>query len=206
MTASPLFWDKIADRYAKRPVANVDNYQDTLDRTRRYLGPGTEVLEMGCGTGTTALKLAPDLGQITGTDLAEGMLRIARKRQAEAGATNVSFRQAKAEEPLPQGAYDAVMAFNLLHLVEDIPTVLQRVHEALKPGGHFISKSACLGDGTWFFGPMIGVMQWLGKAPFVQKITVADLDGMITAAGFDVVETRTYAGSAPTRFVAARRV
>lgn len=206
MTASPKFWDKIADRYARRPIANMANYEDTLARTRRYLDDGSQVLEIGCGTGTTALKLAPDLGRIVATDLSEGMLRVARERQTAAGAANVEFRQATAEDRWPKATYDAVLAFNLLHLVEDIPAVLRGVHGALKPGGVFVSKTACLSDGAWYFGPMIRVMQWVGKAPFVQRIGVAGLDEMIAAAGFEIVETHSYKSDAPSRFVVARKV
>ncbi len=204
MTTSPLFWDKIAKGYAKRPVASVENYEDTLSRTRQFLSPDAQVLEIGCGTGTTALKLAPHLGQITATDFSEAMLSVARTRQAEAGAENVTFRCATADETWPEGAFDTVLAFNLLHLIEDIPGTLKSAHAALKPGGHFISKSFCLANAAWYMSPMIRVMQWIGKAPFLAVFRPDELEGMITRAGFEVVQTKTYGGT--SHLVMARKI
>ena len=59
MTAQSSFWDKIADKYAKRPVADETAYETKLAKTREYLTPDTQVFEFGCGSGTTAIKHAP---------------------------------------------------------------------------------------------------------------------------------------------------
>ena len=53
------FWDRIAPRYAKSPVRDQAAYEHTLDRVAHYLRPEHQVLELGCGTGTTAVHLAP---------------------------------------------------------------------------------------------------------------------------------------------------
>ena len=52
-------WDRFAKRYAKSPVADQDAYQKKLQITREYLRPDMEVLEFGCGTGSTAIAHAP---------------------------------------------------------------------------------------------------------------------------------------------------
>lgn len=204
MTATDAFWDKIAESYAKRPVQNVENYEDTLARTRGYLGADAQVLELGCGTGTTALKLAPDLGHITATDFAPGMLAVAERRKAEADAQNVTFAQARAGDRWPEAGFDAVLAFNLLHLLRDIPATLAEAHAALKPGGVFISKTATLAEGPFFMGPMIKVMQFFNRAPFVARLSGAGLEGMIRAAGFEIVQTHRYTKT--SFFVVARKV
>ena len=63
MKRSDTFWDSAADKYARKPIGNEAAYAQTLDRTRAYLSSDQHVLEIGCGTGTTALKLAPVLLQ-----------------------------------------------------------------------------------------------------------------------------------------------
>lgn len=55
MTRSTRFWDRIAARYARKPVADEAAYQKKLAVTREYLRPDMEVLELGCGTGFTYL-------------------------------------------------------------------------------------------------------------------------------------------------------
>jgi cyclopropane fatty-acyl-phospholipid synthase-like methyltransferase len=53
MVRPSKFWDRMAERYAKRPVANEDAYRKKLEVTRSYLEPDMQVLEFGCGTGST---------------------------------------------------------------------------------------------------------------------------------------------------------
>ncbi len=51
MDRSARFWDRIAKRYARTPVADEAAYQRKLKITRGYLRPDMEVMEFGCGTG-----------------------------------------------------------------------------------------------------------------------------------------------------------
>ena len=59
MGTSSKFWDRIADRYSRRPVADEAAYQKKLEVTRQYFRPEMQVLEFGCGTGSTAIAHAP---------------------------------------------------------------------------------------------------------------------------------------------------
>ena len=59
MTKPIKFWDKHAEGYSKRPVDDEESYQKKLQITRDYFRPDMEVLEFGCGTGTTAISHAP---------------------------------------------------------------------------------------------------------------------------------------------------
>lgn len=53
------FWDKMAERYSKRPVSDEAAYQKKLQITQEHLHPHMELLEFGCGTGSTAITHAP---------------------------------------------------------------------------------------------------------------------------------------------------
>ena len=84
------FWDKIAPKYAKKPVADPAAYEAKLDRVRALLRAEDRVLEIGCGTGSTALTLAPNVAEITATDISGGMIAIAEDKHAAAGVENAS--------------------------------------------------------------------------------------------------------------------
>jgi len=206
MIAPEKFWDRVAPAYAKRKVSDMASYDATMERTRAHLKPGDRVLELGCGTGTTALRLADAVDHLTGTDISSAMIAIARDKAARQGVSNVTFRHAAlVQAAAGDGPYDVVMAFNLLHLLEDLPGALAAINAMVKPGGLFISKSGCLGEKGIHLRLLIGVMQMFGKAPFVVSLKTRDLEEQVTRAGFTIIETHTYPGIAPTRFIVAHK-
>lgn len=202
MHTAEQFWDRIAPKYAAQPVANMEAYEKTLARTGSYLGPDDDVLELGCGTGTTALKLAPSVSQMTGSDVSMGMIKIAGQKALQNGAPNVNFRQAVAKEHAASGeTYDTVLAFNLLHLVDDLDATLADVRRLLKPGGLFISKTACLA-GKWWLRPVIWGMRLARRAPYVAFLSDRDLEDAIASQGFCILESGNHAPG--SHFIVAR--
>ena len=209
MTVDQTFWDKTAPKYARQPISNMGAYEETLARTVSYLRPDARLLELGCGTGGTALRLAPHVHSVVATDFSAGMIAQAHERpQAE----NVTFMQADVFSPeLEPGVFDVIVGFNLFHLVEDAPAAYARIHELLSREGLFISKTPCIGEPSlgWKFGVLrraIPLMQLFGKAPFVRYETILQLDHDISRAGFRIVETGNYPVRPPNHFVVARKV
>ena len=92
------FWDKAARKYAAGKIADQAGYERSLRRTRDFLSPDSDVLEIGCGTGSTALKQAPFARHITATDISPEMITIASEKIAKSGPVNVDFIVARAGE------------------------------------------------------------------------------------------------------------
>ena len=206
MNDAARFWNDAADDYAKKPVKDMASYERTLEATRKHLATTDEVLEVGCGTGTTALRLAPAVDRILATDLSSRMIEIAREKAAAQGVANVRFECATlADDGLEPGSFDVVMAFNLLHLLEDVPGAIRRVHELLRPGGRFVSKTVCLAEQTRLWAVPLTLMRWVGRAPSVRLLTFDELEAMIAEAGFERLGADRYGGSLPSRFVVARK-
>ena len=203
--ANATFWDKAAKKYAASKIADMGGYEETLDRTRRLLGPEDHLLEIGCGTGSTALKLAPSVGQLTATDISGEMLAIANEKLRATDLANLHFVQSEATKPIEGGPFDAICAFSLLHLLDDLDAGLAHFHGLLKPGGMLITKTACLRDMSVAMAPLIKVMQWFGKAPYVIIFTAPQLEAAFEKAGFELVETGYHGKTKSTRFIAARR-
>lgn len=206
MPTHEVFWDNIAHRYAKNPVRDMVSYDQTIERTRAYLHANDRAIELGCGTGTTALRLADAVGHLTATDISSRMIGIAREKAAKQGADNVTFRHGDLTDDMGAGPFDVVMGFNLLHLIEDLPGALEAINAMLKPGGIFISKSGCLAEKGWHLRLMIAAMRLIGKAPFVANLKIRDLEDRIAQAGFKIIETRTFPGPVPSRFIVARKL
>lgn len=199
------FWDRIAPKYAKSKISDPDAYAETLARVRTYLNPEQSVLELGCGTGSTALLLAEGAGRYVATDISAGMIDIANGKLADQKGAAPSFRVAGVSPGAYDGeCFDTVLAFNLLHLLPDLDAALGVIKDVLPQGGLFISKTPALA-GKWYFRPIIKVMQVFGRAPFVRMLGVDELDQMVEAAGFEIVETGLYPPSTPSRFIVARK-
>ncbi len=199
------FWDRIARKYAAGPINDAESYAAGLARTLEFLDEDDRVLEVGCGTGMTALKLASGLGHITATDFAPNMIAIANERLARAPRPNVTFRVADAGDRIDGAPFNGVLAYNILHLVPNLNQTLASLWDQLEPGGIFVSKSVCLKGKGWYLKPMIRLMQTLGKAPHVRFLTESELKANISAQGFGIIEDGIMGRKRMSYFVVAQK-
>ena len=200
------FWDRLAAGYEKKPVPDEAAYEKTLERVRAHLTPNDRVLELGCGTGTTALKLSANAASILATDYSTKMIAIAESKARAEGVTNVSFRRCTLDDPaLGRESFDVVMAMNLLHLLDDIPGRFARIRELVRPGGLFISKTPCIGDQGVFMRVLLPILRAVGIAPFLNFVTERSLTDDIVGARFGIEETGMYPKKSRSFFVVARR-
>ena len=209
MTQTAQFWDKLAVKYAAQPIKDTDAYEYTLGRTRSYLTANDHVLEIGGGTGSTALRLAKDVAQMTGTDISAEMTRIATEKAAAEGVQNTVFRVMSAAEAVQLAEdYQVVTGFNILHLTENMEKVLETLSQKLAPGSLLITKTPCLGEPSigvkrFLFRALIPVLRLVGKAPPVRFLSFQELEAAITWAGFDIIESGSH--PALSRFIVARK-
>ncbi|SMY08515.1 class I SAM-dependent methyltransferase [Flavimaricola marinus] len=188
---SRAFWNFMAPRYARQPVADEAAYQHKLALTQALLTKEMRVLEFGCGTGTTALIHAPHVAEIDGIDYSSKMVEIASGKAAEAKVENVRFHQASIEDwPIPDRPYDAVMGMSILHLVLDRHAVLGRVRQMLAPGGLFFSSTVCVGDMPGVLPRvLLPIASALRIIPKIGRLSATSLETEITQAGFEIVQT-----------------
>jgi ubiquinone/menaquinone biosynthesis C-methylase UbiE len=207
-TDDTQFWDRMARKYAAHAIADVVGYERTLERTRHYLKGGETAFEFGCGTGTTALKLAPSVAHIMATDISGEMIAIAREKARAEGCGNATFEVARPEAaPWPAGTFDVALGFNVLHLVAERAAALRGVHRLLRSGGLFISKTPCLMEMNPVLRIAVPLMRLIGKAPHVAFFSADDLESEIAAAGFEIVELARHGsrGKDVRPFVVARK-
>lgn len=188
------FWDRTSRKYAGTAIADREGYERTLDRTRALLGADDRVLELGCGTGTTAFRLSTDVRSYLATDFSAGMIAIAEERRIANPVPALAFRTATAEALGSEaGPFDVILSFNYLHLVRDLPGTLRCIHALLATDGLFISKTPCIGD----MNPLIRLvllpaMRAIGKAPYAGVFGARELHHRISCAGFDILSAESY--------------
>lgn len=187
--ADARFWNRMADRYARMPVRDPVSYAEKLRRTQALFSPDWRVLEVGCGTGSTALEHAPHVAEYRATDLSPRMIEIAREKAALAPVPGLTFEVAGIEEiAAPENGYDAILAMSVLHLVEDRQAVLARLASMLRPGGVLVSSTFCLKDEMRWFGLIAPVGHALGVLPRVRSLSAAELQAGMRAAGLEIRE------------------
>ena len=154
----------------------------------RVLPASGVILDVASGTAGVALQLADRSGadrgvRIVGVDLTEEMLRIGRRRVAEAGmADRVSLVAGRAERlPFPDAYFDALTFTYLLRYVSDPQATLTELARVVKPGGTIASLEFCVPPGAfwrsawWAYtrlllpagGLLLGGREWLEVGRFL---------------------------------------
>jgi ubiquinone/menaquinone biosynthesis C-methylase UbiE len=97
------------------------------------------VLDVACGAGLVALAFAPHVAQVTGVDLTEEMVDLARRHAAERKLTNVDFKVGDAEAlPAGPGAYDIVTCRSAFHSFKNAEKALHEMARVLAAKGRIV--------------------------------------------------------------------
>lgn len=205
MDHSTRYWDRIAKRYSKQPIADEASYQKKLEITREYFRPDMEVLEFGCGTGSTALLHAPYVKHILATDISSKMIEIAQGKADAQNVENITFECAAIDTfSLPDQTMDAVLGLNILHLVENRDEIIAKIHKMLKPDGVFVTSTACIADMMKIFRLVVPVGGFLRLIPLVKVFTTIELEASLTHAGF-VIDYQWQPGKNKAVFIVAKK-
>jgi len=119
-----------------RPLHEINPLR--LDWIRQHVElRGSRVLDVGCGGGILAEAMATAGADVSGIDMAEGPLAVARLHQIESGV-KVDYQKATAEELAEKhpGEFDVVTCLEMLEHVPSPPQVIASAAKLVKPGGH----------------------------------------------------------------------
>ena len=205
MDQSAKFWDRIAERYSKQPIADEAAYQKKLQVTREYFHPDMEVLELGCGTGSTAIIHAPYVKHIRAIDISSKMLEVAQGKADAANINNITFEQSGIDAlNVQDNSLDVVLGLSILHLLENKEEVTEKVYKMLKPGGIFVSSTVCLGDTMKFIKLIVPIGRLFGLMPLVKVFSAKELEACLSNAGFEI-DYNWQQGKAKAVFIVARK-
>jgi 2-polyprenyl-3-methyl-5-hydroxy-6-metoxy-1,4-benzoquinol methylase len=204
------FWDRLSSSFDQSADDSAQPYNKTIEKTKKYLNAGDIVLDYGCATGGTSLQVAGYVKEVHGVDISSKMIAAAERKAADRNIENVEFAKTTIfDERYQQGSFDVILAFNILHLLEDTPVVLQRINQLLKPGGLMISETACLRekallDRLIFF--LLFLVTKIGIIPYVKFFSTSELEDSIAKGGLRIVETERLTNSPMSYFIVAKKM
>ena len=179
------------------------NFSQMAKAVAEAVSGSSNVLELAAGTGLVTREVAPMVGHHVATDLAPEMLDVLRARLD--GVSNLEVRVADALNlDMQDGAFDAVLICNLLHLVPDPSAALAEARRVLRPGGLLLAPTFCHGEGV--VASTVSRLLGLTGFPVLTRFKNEELDALIGAAAFDVHNAQWFSGLLPLRYIEAKRI
>ncbi len=188
-------WDGIAKNWDKPGGSLGESDQKIIEKTKKYINTSAIILDYGCATGSIAFEMAGVGKEVHGIDLSSKMIETARRKAEERKIQNVEFTHATIfDESLKQESFDVILALNILHLLDNLPQVMNQINQLLKPGGLFVSATPCLGEKTFvsilvnlpvFFLSKIGIL------PHISFFSIPELARAITNENLQIVENES---------------
>ena len=176
-----MFWDRVAWVYDV--FANgINRRANRAMCAAAHIGPEDEVLECACGTGLLTGVIAARCRALTATDFSEKMLAQAERKYAN--CRNVRFAQADITKlDYPDGRFDAVVAANVIHLLDEPLQALRELDRVCRPGGRLIIPTYMNRTDKGTTNRVSGAIGRAG-ADFKREFTLESYQAFCAAAGY----------------------
>ncbi len=173
-------WDSIREQW----FGDTFQYEAML----AALDPGWAIADIGAGTASLSINLAPHVSRVYAIEPSPAMLKAARQRLADGGRDNVEIISGAVEEiPLPEASVHMALACLVLHHVADTTRALTEMYRILIPGGFMIIIDL-LPHQIDYFREKMG-HRWMGFQP--QKLQRLAMDTGFTATRWHTLPART---------------
>ena len=131
MNKAEKFFDRVSSRSKPEPNQTASNI---IKLTNEYLQKDNYILDFGCGAGAITNKFTKSVQAIEAIDISSGMIELAQKRAEENAIANINYRQISIfDKHLREGTFDVILAFNVLHYINDMPSLIKRIRIRVTP-------------------------------------------------------------------------
>ena len=202
MNKSEKFFDKVSRRSKPEPNQTASK---VIELSKELLEKDSYILDFGCGSGAITNKLAEDVRSIDAIDISSGMLEFAQKQAENSSIENINYIQASIfDGRFKDQQFDAILAFNVLHYIEDMPKLFGRIDTLLKPEGLFLSSTACLREKRSLIGYLVLFLTKIGVMPRMYFYKRSELEDLIINGNFRMIGTEKIS-KLPEYFIVTRK-
>jgi len=140
---------------------------------------GLDVLEIGVGQGSHAGLIAPRARSFTGIDITEPAVAATSRRMQQLGLANARILQIDAEEmSFPDGSFDYIWSWGVIHHSADTRRVLEQMHRVLRPGGR--ANVMVYHRSVWKYYVFDGLLKGLAQGRFLRGRSLHDVNQAAT--------------------------
>ncbi len=191
-----MFWDRVAGVYdIFANVINRKTHKALLAAVEKLISPTDDVLECACGTGLLSGVIAKSCRSLIATDFSPNMLKRAKRKYKK--LNNVQFKEGNILQiEYPSESFDAVVAANVIHLLDEPFKALSELVRVCKRGGKIIVPTYMNSTKK---GKTNGLSSAIDKAgaDFKREFTLETYKEFIAAAGFPNAEFSFCEGKIP---------
>jgi len=203
MNKSEKFFDRVSSKSKPEPNKTASKI---IELSKEFLEKDKYVLDFGCGSGAITNKLAKEVKAIEAIDISSGMLGFAKKQAEENAITNISFRQVSIfDEGFKDETFDVILAFNVLHYIEDMASLIERINSLLKLNGVFISSTACMKEKRSLVRFLVSFLSKIGIVPKMISYKKVELENLIENGKFELIKSEGIS-KLPEYFIVMKKI
>lgn len=201
-----IFWDRISKNYDNSSKKGSGKLSRPLLATKPYLNANDTLLDYGCATGKNAIELSEYVNNVHGIDISSKMIEIAQKKVKDKNIKNVIFTKSDIfDQQFELNSFDVIISFNVLHLLDNLESVIRRISNLLKPGGLIISNTPCLSEYKILMSAIIYIGSKLNLMPEVNMLRGNELGELFTKINYKVIENRKIDPSSSNYFIVGKK-
>jgi 2-polyprenyl-3-methyl-5-hydroxy-6-metoxy-1,4-benzoquinol methylase len=207
MFKSERFWNLLSKGFDSNEKKSPSGPSKLVENTIQYLNSNDIVLDIGCATGTYSFQFAKFVKEIHGIDISSKMIESAKSKTLDLKIENMDFFYTTIfDDRFKKESYDVIIAFNVLHFFEDNQLAVKRINELLKPGGTFISTTACLGEENSFVSIILKFFVKIGIVPLMHFYKISDIKQLLESGDFQIIENSNYSKTSSNCYIAAKKI
>lgn len=205
MNKDEKFWDRISAKYDGIEQSDIA-YNIFIEKAKRYLKAEDTILDFGCGTGLICNEISESVSFIHAIDISSKMIEISKNKASLRKIRNIDFAQTTLfDEKLKENSFDAVIAFNIFHLLKEPDKYFQRINQLLKPDGLILSSTPCMSEAP-VLNYVLKFFSLIRLTPKLNSFTSIELEQFFLNSSFKILEMNPIKLNSPQYLCIAQRL